>query len=456
MGSEMIRNRDARVCVIGAGPSGITAAKNLLQVGIRNLVVYERQDQVGGNWIFSPRLSHSSVYETTHIISSKRLSQYDDFPMPADYPDYPSHKQLLAYFQDYARHFGLMNYIRFNTEVVSAERQGDQWRLTLDDGSVELFDHLLVASGHHWKPRMPSYPGEFTGEFLHSHEYKTAAPFRDKRVLVIGAGNSACDIAVETGRVSAFTAISMRRGQYIIPKFIFGEPVDVINRRIVWLPDFIRRPILRAGLFLAIGDNAMYGLERPKHHMLAQHFTANSELLYFIRHGKVHPRKDIARFDGKTVHFVDGSQEEYDVVVAATGFIITHPFFDKALVNYSEGDVPLYLRVFHPQYHNLYFIGLVQPLGCIWPLADAQGRLVANYIVGNYELPTDMEARIARDVESIRNQFVKSARHTIEVEFHKHLWAVQREFPKNAPRWNETLTPHPLLPQGNGESDGAL
>jgi hypothetical protein len=431
---------DTRVCVIGAGPSGITAAKNLLQVGIKNVVVYEKGDQVGGNWVYAPRLSHSSVYETTHIISSKRLSEYSDYPMPADYPDYPSHKQLLNYFQSYAHAFGVTDYIRFNTEVCKAEKQPDEtWKLTLNDGTVETFDYLMVANGHHWNPRYPEYPGTFTGEYLHSHEFKSAVPFRDKRVLVIGGGNSACDIAVETGRISAFTAISMRRGYYIVPKLVLGKPADVLNDGIKWLPDVLRKPLLYASLLLSVGDYADYGLERPKHGILSQHLTMNSELLYFLRHGRVKPRRDIARFEGKQVHFVDGRVEEYDVVVAATGFIITHPFFEKSLIDYSDGDVPLYLRTFHPDHASLFFIGLVQPLGCIWPLADAQAKLAANAIVGNYRLPSDMRQRIAVDVEARKRQFFKAARHTIEVEYHKHLHALQREFPPNAPRWDRQV-----------------
>jgi hypothetical protein len=432
----MKKGVDARVCVIGAGPSGITAAKNLLQVGIKNVVVYEKGDQIGGNWIYSPRLSHSSVYETTHVISSKKLSEYSDYPMPKDYPEYPSHKQMLAYFQNYARDFGVMEYVRFNTEVCKAQKQPDEsWRLTLGDGSVEDFDYLLVANGHHWNPRYPEYPGTFTGEYLHSHEFKSAAPFRDKRVLIIGGGNSACDIAVETGRVSAFTAISMRRGYYIVPKIILGQPADVLNEHFIWLPDAIRVPLLYLSLWLSVGDYRDYGLERPKHGILSQHLTMNSELLYFLRHGKVNPRRDIARFDGKKVHFVDGKVEEYDVVVAATGFVITHPFFEKSFVDYSDGDVPLYLRVFHPDHATLFFIGLVQPLGCIWPLADGHARLAANAIIGNYTPPSDMRARIAQDVEARRRQFFKAARHTIEVEYHKHLHALQREIPSTAPLW---------------------
>lgn len=434
----MKRDTSARVCIIGAGPSGITAAKNLLQAGLTQITLYEKSDAVGGNWVYSPRLGHSSVYETTHMISSRALSQYEDFPMPADYPDYPSHKQILAYFQSYADHFGVTPLIQFNTEVRRAEKGADEtWRITLGDGRVETFDHLVVANGHHWNPRYPSYPGTFTGQFLHSHEYKHAEPFRDQRVLVIGGGNSACDIAVETGRISAFTAISMRRGYYIVPKFVLGKPADTLNEKVVALPDWLRLPLLRLSLWLTIGDYADYGLERPKHGINQGHMTMNSELLYFIRHGRIHPRRDIARFDGQTVHFVDGRAEDYDVIIAATGFIITHPFFEKSFLDYSEGAVPLYLHVFHPQHPNLFFVGMVQPLGSIWPLADWQSRLVANFIAGRYNTPSDMQARIQADVAHIQRHFLNSPRHTIEVEYHKYLWRLQNECPPGLPAWGD-------------------
>jgi hypothetical protein len=438
----MKRNTSARVCVIGAGPSGITAAKNLLQAGIENIVVYEKNDQVGGNWLYSPRLSHSSVFETTHIISSKTMSEYLDYPMPADYPDYPSHKQLLAYFQGYARHFGVEPYIRFNCEVTYAEKQPDEtWQVTLADGAVEQFDYLIVCNGHHWDPRMPEYPGQFAGEFLHSHDFKTAAPFKDKRVLVIGGGNSACDIAVETSRVSSFTAISMRRGYYIVPKFFMGKPTDVFFASSAFWPRTLRRLLGRVLLMLTVGDLAQYGLQRPTGSPLDIHPTLNSELLYFIRHGKIHPRRDIQRFDGKNVHFVDGRVEEYDVVIAATGFKISFPFFDRSLVDFSDGDVPLFLRMFHPDHPSLIFIGLFQPQGAIWPLCDLQSKLVANYIAGRYDLPADMRQRIAEEVERIRRRYLNTPRHNTEVEYHPFYRALEREIPADAPAWVERRVP---------------
>ncbi len=434
----MKRDTTTRVCVIGAGPSGITAAKNLLQAGVENIVVYEKSDQVGGNWVYSPRLSHSSVFDTTHIISSKTMSEYCDYPMPADYPDYPSHRQLLAYFQGYVRDFGVEPYILFNCEVTQAEKQLDEtWRITLADGTVEAFDFLLVCNGHHWDPRLPEYPGQFSGEFLHAHDFKSAAPFKDKRVLVIGGGNSACDIAVETSRVSAFTAISMRRGYYVVPKFFMGKPTDVFFASTAFWPRALRRFFGRILMQLAVGDLAAYGLERPEGSPLDSHPTVNSELLYFIRHGKIHPRRDIRRFDDQQVHFVDGRIEEYDVVIAATGFKITFPFFDRGFIDFSDGDVPLYLRMFQPAHPSLVFIGLFQPQGAIWPLADLQAKLAANYIAGRYHLPADMRERIEKDVQLVKTRYLNTPRHSTEIEYHPFYRALEREIPADARGWEE-------------------
>jgi NADPH-dependent 2,4-dienoyl-CoA reductase/sulfur reductase-like enzyme len=419
--------------VIGAGPCGITAAKSLLEAGLGDLVVYDKNDQVGGNWLFAPEGGHSSVFETTHIISSKTLSEYSDYPWPEGTPDYPGHRELLAYFQGYARRFGVERLVRFRTEVTRAEREaGGGWRIRLTTGETERFDHLLVANGHHWDPRWPGYPGRFTGRFLHSHDYKSAAPFRDLRVLVVGAGNSGCDIAVETARVSRFTAVSMRRGYHFVPKFLFGIPSDVLHQRIAFVPRALRARMLELLLRLVNGSWERYGLLPPDHAFLSSHPIVNSELLYFIRHGRIHPRPDVARFEGGDVRFVDGRVEAYDAVIAATGFKISFPFLDRALVDFSEGEVPLFLRTFHPRFRDLFFIGLLQPIGCIWPLAELQGRLVAAFIVGNYQLPADIEARIAADLRAIARTYMATPRHSVEVDFEPYHRALLREVPRNS------------------------
>ena len=422
MTPHTISDTNPKICIIGAGPCGITAAKNLLQQGLTNFIVFEKNGQLGGNWIYDEQGEHSSVYETTHIISSKKMSEYEDFPMPSHYPDYPSHDQLLKYFNDYADHFGVNEYIRFNTQVKSVTQGAEnKWQVVYQNEigeREEMFDYLFVANGHHWDPLMPSYSGKFDGKVMHAHEYKKAAPFKDERVLVVGGGNSACDIAVETSRLSAKTCISMRRGQHMFPKFICGKPTDVAFAHISWMPLWCKQLITAWVIRIIQGRYAKYKLKKPVGKPLQVHPTLNSELLYFIRHGKIFPRPGIERFDGNTVHFTDGKQEEFDTVIFATGYRINFPFFDKKLIDYSMLiHIPLYRKMMHPELNNLYFIGLFQPQGCIWPLADYQARIAASIIKGSLKKPTDLVKKIENEIKKLRSQFKQNTRHALEVDY---------------------------------------
>lgn len=426
-------SNSARVAVIGAGPSGISAAKECIQNGLgQNLVVFEKSDQVGGNWVFREDSGHSSVYSTTHIISSKYYSEFEDFPFPPGTPDYPHHTHLKKYFQDYAKHFGVIDKIRFHTEVLRIERDTDgKWNIHSrgpNGEQNETFDQLMVANGHHWNPRMPEYPGHFDGEFIHSHNFKDNEPYRGKRVLVIGGGNSAADVAVECSRVASRTCISMRRGHWFLPKFMFGWPNDVIYEKTAsWMPRWMRQPLLELSVFIVGGKNERFGLQKPEYRILEGHPTLNSELMYFLGHGEIAPKVGIKRLDGKRVHFTDGCSEEFDVIIASTGYKITFPFFDKSFLNWEESvSVPLWRRMFHSDIPNLYFIGLFQPLGCIWPLADYQAILACLEINGRYKRPTDMKAAIEQEQRNPHFNFVKSPRHSTQVDyadFRKELFA---------------------------------
>lgn len=428
-----------RIAVIGAGPSGIAAAKNLIDKGFTDITVFDRGSRVGGNWVFDAESGHSSVFETTHIISSKRYSQYDDMPMPEHYPDYPSHVLLADYFQNYASKFGLDDFIRFRTLVEHcAPIEGDRWRLDLRDEvsgrtHSETFDYLVVCNGHHWEPRYPNYPGTFTGEWLHSHDFKRAAPFRDRRVLVIGGGNSACDVAVETSRVSRYTDISMRRGYWILPKFLFGEPTDHVHGRahkyFSWVPRRITTWLFELMIRLEHGDQTSYGLQKPDHHVLETHPTLNSELVYFLRHGEIGAKTDIARFEGETVHFKDGSSRDYDAVVCCTGFRISHPFFDKTLIDYSSGRPRLYLKMLPADVKNVAFLGLFQPLGCIWPAAELQAKILARMLAGEWAPPVDLEAAIRDELDNPDVVQLDTPRHTITVDYPSFRDRLLKELP---------------------------
>jgi pyruvate/2-oxoglutarate dehydrogenase complex dihydrolipoamide dehydrogenase (E3) component len=417
-------NGSPRVCVIGAGPSGLAAVKNLQEQGISQVTVFEKNNQIGGNWVFDEHNTHSSVYETTHIISSKRWSEFEDFPMPKEYPDYPSHAQLLSYFQNYAAHFQLNQYVRLNTSVLAARCTAlQQWQVQYQDASgvhEEIFDYLLVANGHHWDPVMPEFSTEFAGELLHSHQYKRASLFQKKKVLVIGGGNSACDVAVELSRLTPEVNISMRRGYHIFPKFVFGKPTDVAVAKIQWMPSWIRQKLIFFVVRVLQGRYAKYHLMKPDCGPLEIHPTINSELLYFIRHGKIKPRPGIDSFDGKRVLFKDGSSDEFDTIICATGYKISFPFFDKAIIDFSNStEIPLYRKMMHPDYETLYFIGMCQPQGCIWPLADYQSKIAARIIAGTLARPKDLHRKIAKELKKPHYRFGSTHRHALEVDYHR-------------------------------------
>jgi hypothetical protein len=426
-----------KVCVIGAGPSGITALKNIMDQGL-DVVCYDFNSDVGGNWIYNENIGHSSVFETTHIISSKTLSQYEDFTFDefeTGIPDYPSHDQLRCYFQAYAAKFNLYPRIEFNTLVQSCELDhSNNWVIkTIKGGTenTEVFSHLVVCNGHHWKPRLPQYPGNFTGKFIHSHEFKHAKSFAGQRVLVIGGGNSACDVAVETSRVSSKTMISWRRGYRIVPKFLFGKPSDIVASRFAFLPTGLKFFLSELSVKIFSGSNKNYGLPEPEHSITGTHPTINEELLYKIRHGKVFPKVDIERFDAQNVYFKDGSVEEFDTIIACTGYILEHPFFRKDFLNYSEGDVPLYLKMLHEKYENLFFVGMFQPLGCIWPAAELQSKIAARAIKGLWKRPENIAELCQREVTHPHLNQIKTPRHTITVDFHIFIKQLKKHLPKN-------------------------
>nr|WP_281720188.1 NAD(P)-binding domain-containing protein [Nitrosomonas nitrosa] len=422
-----------RIAIIGAGCSGLTAIKNLVEAGLTDIVCYEKNDQIGGNWVYTATPGHSSVNEATHIISSKAMSQLSDFPMPDDYPDYPSHRQILAYFQAYARHFQLDRYIQLNTTVLHAEKiVNERWCLHLDDGTQREFDYLLVANGHHSVPRHPDWKDCFTGKYLHAHDYKTSQGLEGKHILVVGAGNSGCDCAVESSRVAMRVDMSFRSPQYIIPKFIMGNPTDVFAASIHWLPQGVQNWLQKISLRLQIGRYRDYALPEPDFSPTQAHPTINSALFDRIRHGKVHPRPAIASVTGQTIHFADGSTSEYDVVIAATGYKISFPFFDRAFIHWEEAiEVPLFMRIFHPDHPSLFFIGLIQPQGCIWPLTDLQSRLLGQLLTNKIKLPPNWRERAIAEAKYWQRQFIARPRHSIEVHYRPYMKQLLRLLERN-------------------------
>jgi dimethylaniline monooxygenase (N-oxide forming) len=426
-----------RVCIIGAGSSGIAACKVLKDHGIL-FDCYEAGDRVGGNWVYENINKMSSAYKSLFINTSRPRMQYSDYPMPEHYPVFPHHTQIAEYFNDYVEHFGVKQSIRFNTLVTQATPlEGGGWEITLDDGSQHRYRALLVATGHHWDPRWPEppFPGHFDGTIIHSHCYKVPDDYVDKHVLVMGFGNSAMDIAVETSRVSAMTYLAVRRGFHVIPKYIMGKPLDQLPVPPL-VPFSWQLKIYKAVLRFQVGKMSDYGLPEPDHQVGEAHPTISSDILTRITHGRVKVKPNIQQLDGDGVIFTDGTREPIDSIIYCTGYKVTFPFFKPEIIEARNNDLPLFQRVFSPRYPDLFFIGLLQPLGAIMPLAEIQSIWVSKYLLGQYGLPpqSDLLKNIQREREEVRKRYGSSPRHTMQVDFEPYVKGVMKEMKRGAKR----------------------
>ncbi|MEM9190521.1 MAG: NAD(P)-binding domain-containing protein [Myxococcota bacterium] len=410
-------------CVIGAGSSGIAAIKVLKERGI-SFDCFETGSGIGGNWRFMNDNGMSSAYRSLHINTSKRLMAFSDYPMPDAYPDYPHHSEVLSYFESYVDHFGLREHITFQTAVERVRATQPGYEVDTSDGETRRYRAVLVANGHHWDAVLPNFEGRFDGETMHSHDYKTPHCLVDKRVLVVGIGNSAVDIACEGCRVARRLVLSTRRSAHIFPKYMFGVPTDsLIDPRVSRLPFRLQVNMAKALLRITQGEQTRYGMPLPDHSVAQAHPTISDELLHLVGHGRIEMKPNVQGLEADGVAFVDGTRDPFDLIIFATGYRVSFPFLDRSLFSPDENDVSLYLRVVPPNQPNLYFIGLVQPLGAIMPIAEEQSKWVARLLRDELQLPSRavMEKEIQRYKRDLRRRYVKSRRHTIQVDFHPYL-----------------------------------
>jgi hypothetical protein len=434
-------NQLPRVCIIGAGCSGFTTAKRLKDAGVP-FDCYEMSDDVGGNWYFRNPNGRSACYESLHIDTSTTRLQFREFPAPADWPHFPHHSLMHQYFRDYVDHFGLREMITFNTAVDSAARTDDgTWQVMLSTGQTRRYDVLVVANGHHWDPRVPSHPGEFTGVRMHSHDYRS--PFdpidmRGKEVVVVGMGNSAMDIASELSHrsIARRVWVSARRGVWVLSKYREGQPADKMMMP-PWMPRKLGLRIARKKIKKALGNMEDYGLPKPDHEPLSAHPSVSADFLTKAGSGDLTCVSDIASFEGDLVRLVDGSSVRADVVIYATGYNMRFPFFDDpGLRPDADHRFPLFKRMMRPGIDNLFFMGLAQSSPTIVNLAEQQSRLVAAYLTGGYALPNveQMQAIIERDDAASLAQYYHSPRHTIQVDFARYVRDLNREIETGAKR----------------------
>jgi len=397
-----------RYAIIGAGPSGLAAARAFQKKNIE-FVGFESSNEVGGLWnIDNPR---STMYESAHLISSRTTTEFAEYPMDSA-TDYPSHRELRRYFSDFADHFDLRRHFRFDTPVESVVRAGDGAGASevgiglgpeagASDGDTgwlvngEHFTGVVLANGTLAKPTVPTFRGEFAGEIRHSSEYRSASEFDGKRVLIIGAGNSGCDIAVDAVHHAASTDLSVRRGYYFVPRYIFGRPSDTLNQgRPLPAPikQFIDSRVLRA----FTGDPVHFGFPKPDYKIYESHPIVNTAVLGHLGQGDLTMRPDIDRFDGHSVHFSDGTSGEYDLVLLATGYTLDYPFVEREAINWTGAAPELFLNVFPPSFNGLFVLGMVEASGIGWQGRAEQADLVASYLTAEPRAAEAFRARAAK------------------------------------------------------------
>ncbi|MFC5183809.1 flavin-containing monooxygenase [Actinomadura harenae] len=438
-----------RVAVVGAGAAGLAAAKALLDDGL-DVTVLERGDRPGGLWVQDAPGGTSPAYDSLHLNTSKGRTEFADHPMPSLWPDYPSAALIAGYLAEYADRFGVTDRIRFGTTVTAVRRTGAGWEVDSRDAAAETvteeFDAVVVANGHNWDPKWPSpaYPGDFDGTQMHAHDYRDPAVFAGRRVLVVGMGNSAMDIAVDASYVSEGPVLlSARHGAHIVPKYLFGRPSDATGGLLAVLPWRVRQRIAETMLRLAVGTPESYGLPKPSGGLFQNHPTISDTILHRLTHGEVAARPGIERLDGGRVVFTDGAAEDVDVIVWATGYRVTIPFLDRRWLGDDPEAMPLYQRVFHLDDPTLAFIGLMQSTGAALPVVEAQARLVAAHLGGRYALPPRAEQRAAvRRAHAAAVRRWGRKRPMMRIDFDQYVAALPREIQAGVRRAAQGATVH--------------
>ncbi len=415
-----------RIAVIGAGAAGLCSAKYMRAAGF-DVVIFEIGSQIGGMWTYLNDNGLSNAYRTLHINTSKKVTSFHDFPFQDHVQSFPDHTDMHGYLTDYANRFGLMSLIRFNARVSSVEPAFDpakgelpKWRVRTGENTQE-FDAVLAATGHLSEPRhVKIFQDHFSGEYLHSFEYKKPEDFVGKKVCVVGVGNSACDIASDVCVTSEHTFLVARSTPIILPKLMFGLPFTDITRKIQrsWLPAWFRRRVTQTLAWIAHGDLTKLGFKPPSHERL--HVTSNGTIVNDIAYRRVHLKQDITSIEGKKITFSDGTSHEFDSLIAATGYKVHLPYLAEGLINGDPENnrLDLYKRIVPPGWPGLYMIGFFNTDTALNMIFEHQARWVRDIELRLAKLPSEAEMRL--DIQSksewVSSTYKKTPRHGLEEE----------------------------------------
>ena len=414
---------DKTYAILGAGASGICLAKYLLEVGL-DVTVFEIGTKIGGMWVYENDSGRSSAYKTLHINTAKNLTNYSDFKFKDSVQRFPSHWDMHEYLQDYALHFGVKDRIRFRSEVTNINplfepgKEEPRWEIVTVDGQRHEFDTICVATGHLTKPlHVPEFQERFKGEYMHSHYYRTPEPFKGKRVCIVGVGNSAVDIASDMCVITERCVMVARSGVQIAPKLIFGMPVTDISMKLFkpWIPDKLRRKILSFITSMVHGNMEDFGFKPLTRRA---HPTTSASIIQDIAYNRVQVKQGVEKIDGKTIHFVDGTSEEFDVLLACTGFLIDLPFLSPDMVPIVDNNIELYKRIVPVKWPGLFVVGMIMSTTALNWNYEEQSRWIREFILGNAVMPTreEMLTDIEKKKGFINKYYKESPRHHIEEE----------------------------------------
>ncbi|NXV43785.1 FMO1 monooxygenase, partial [Uria aalge] len=390
-----------RVAVVGAGVSGLTATKCCLDEGLKP-TCFEQSRDIGGLWRYTEHVEagRPSLYPSVISNTSKEMSAFSDFPYPEDFPVFLPNAQLLDYLRRYAERFCLREHIRFGTTVVSIQKRPDfattgQWDVVTEaDGkqTSHVFDAVMVCSGNFSEPSLPlrCFPGieKFQGQYFHSRQYKHPDVFQGKRVLVVGMGNSGVDIAVEASRVATKVTVCTGRGAWVFScVFDHGYPWDMVfNTRLMSLiRNSLPGPLLWGLINYRVNQwfkHENYGLQPEQRYSLP---VLNNELPSYILTGRITIKPGMKEFKDNSVVFHNCPEEEpIDIIVFCTGYNVSFPFLEEAVVNVENKHASLYKYVFptHLQRPTLAVLGLIKSLGAIMPVTEMQARWVTRVFKG--------------------------------------------------------------------------
>jgi dimethylaniline monooxygenase (N-oxide forming) len=418
---------DKRVAIIGAGACGIANAKYLLACGFR-VTVFEIGSQIGGMWCYENDNGRSSAYRTLHINTSRGVTRFSDLPFDEETQPFPDHVDMHRYLVRYAEHFEITPHIRFNTPVSQIRPAFDpateppRWEVETGDGTLEVFDAVIVASGHLTKPmEVPAFQG-FAGAYLHSHHYREPDAYVGKRVCVVGVGNSACDIASDLCVTSPRCVLVARSGVVVLPKLMFGQAFTDITAKIQrpWIPRGLRRRLVKFLVWLVHGDMAKLGFKPPSE---LTHVTSNATICTDIAYRRVEVKHGIEAVDGKTLRFEDGTKEEFDVLIAATGYEVDFDFIPPEVLTAENNELDLYLRIAPPDWPGLFLQGFFNTDTALNMVFEHQARWVREILLDNAALPNpdEMRGAIAERKTWYASQYKHTPRHTIEEEHVRYM-----------------------------------